>query len=412
MPARLDIRRIAYVIGTRSLAADLYRSLAAALRSPAVHVVGDRTPWGLFTSSLDAAIRKIADGPGAEPFRRLLVHRPAIEDDPANAADASEPVMSDAEYRTCLEFIYSHMVNRFKGELAELLALEPCAALLEDLKERGRLPANAELYWGDTIAERGRKAGGAGEPSAWTGFAKGADGLIAEKLGSSRRRQRLRIHAVVEIKSMRVGPKALRRQLAKHLDRLSGGLKLAGAEWRSDDIAPVRDASRGMLPLSILVRPSRWRLTREWTSVETPGGREVAFPPTPRPSQSTRTERLAPELRRITLSWSHEALEQAAYEMTFWYMAQVGAQVFAGDRLPRGWQDMSPERAGCNAIKAALYYILLRPLDPRRLRLATRLYNTYCFGYQVGKDSRVMRWPGDFPYPRNKSATPSMSGAT
>lgn len=98
---------------------------------------------------------------------------------------------------------------------------------------------------------------------------------------------------------------------------------------------------------------------------------------------------------KITLSWSQEALEEAAYEMTFWYMAQVGHHVFSKTDMPRSWDDMTTDEAGRNSIKMMLYYAMLRPLRKRHDQLATKLYNIYCFGYPLGVDSREMLWPED-----------------
>lgn len=63
---------------------------------------------------------------------------------------------------------------------------------------------------------------------------------------------------------------------------------------------------------------------------------------------------------------------------------------------------MAPEEAGYNAIKMMLYYILLRRLSKRAERLATRLYNVYCFGYPLGVDSDEMLWPEDIRANRNQ----------
>jgi len=82
--------------------------------------------------------------------------------------------------------------------------------------------------------------------------------------------------------------------------------------------------------------------------------------------------------------------------MTFWYMSQVGQAVYTKTRLPDTWAHMAPEEAGYNAIKEALYYMMLRPLSKRHDRLAARLYNVYSFGYPLGADSREMLWPEEF----------------
>ena len=115
------------------------------------------------------------------------------------------------------------------------------------------------------------------------------------------------------------------------------------------------------------------------------------------PPVKTQVEELESNLWKITLAWSQEALNQAAYEMTFWYMSQVGRYVYADKNLPKGWEYMTHEQAGYNAIKMMLYYIPLRCISKRQERLAIRLYNVYCFGYPLGADSKEMLWPEDFP---------------
>jgi len=143
--------------------------------------------------------------------------------------------------------------------------------------------------------------------------------------------------------------------------------------------------------------PSTWKLSREWCSVKTDRGRTMVFPEPSEPPIQTHLAELKPNFWKITLAWSQEALNQAAYEMTFWYMSQVGRHVYTRNKLPRGWEYMIPEQAGYNAIKMMLYYIPLRYISKRQERLATRLYNVYCFGYPSGVDSNEMLWPEDFP---------------
>ena len=122
-------------------------------------------------------------------------------------------------------------------------------------------------------------------------------------------------------------------------------------------------------------------------------------PPIPVESAPVIPAQSAPELWpgmwKITLSWSEEALHQAAYEMTFWYMSQVGRYIYKNKPLPKGWEDMSPEAAGYNAIKMMLYYIPLRYISERQRHKAIKLYNVYSFGYPLGVDSKEMLWPED-----------------
>jgi len=103
---------------------------------------------------------------------------------------------------------------------------------------------------------------------------------------------------------------------------------------------------------------------------------------------------------RITLRWSKEALAEAAYEMTFWYMEKVGELIYSNSR-PKGWEKMSAGEAGRNAAKMMLYYALLRCRTTRDTQRAIALYNTYGFGYALGMNyrnaegRREMLWPQD-----------------
>ena len=91
--------------------------------------------------------------------------------------------------------------------------------------------------------------------------------------------------------------------------------------------------------------------------------------------------------RRITLGWSHEALAEAAYEMTFWYMGKVGERIFS-ERKPKEWSEMTPSEVGRNAIKMMLYYAILRCRTLWEFRRAVELHNVYGFGYTLGKSFR------------------------
>jgi len=49
------------------------------------------------------------------------------------------------------------------------------------------------------------------------------------------------------------------------------------------------------------------------------------------------------------------------------------------------------------ASKMMLYFLMFRYISERQDRIATKLYNVYCFGYPLGVDSKEMLWPEDFP---------------
>jgi hypothetical protein len=340
---------------------------------------------------LDAAIRDIEGHPRGALFRRLIEYGPHHPNDREILISDGESTLSDDECGSCVEFIYSHMVNRFKGELAELLALGPCITLVERLQQDGHLPSDIHLYWGDMVQEPRRTRITDGEGNIrWGSFTKGADGLLVEQISTQPGHQHnvLRIHGVVEVKSMTLSKTKVIAQINRHCVRLSGGVKLGEERWSPDEIS-FPGVTR------IMVLPSTWKLSREWHSVKANGAREIVFPVPSEPPRQTQVEAVEPGLWKITLAWSQEALNQAAYEMTFWYMSQVGRHIFTQKNLPKEWADMTSEEAGYNAIKMMLYYILLRHLSKRKTRLAIRLYNVYCFGYPLGVDSKEMLWPED-----------------
>jgi hypothetical protein len=384
--------RIASIIGNRPLATAICRSVSLALKSPFVHLDGGNTVWRVFERSLRAAIRDIEDRPRAKLFRRLIEYGPRNPDEPEALSSDGKTTLSDPECGACVEFIFSHMVNRFKGELAELLAIEPCITLARRLLDEGRLPSNIELHLGDAVHERRyRKSRKRGAKGHWGQFAKGADGVLVEQTGTTRRSAGvLKVHGVIEVKSMALSKNRIAKQIDKHVSRLKGGVKLGKREWSPDAV----DRCVG---LRIMVRPSTWKLSRQYQWAKTETGRALVLPDTSGPPAQLQIERVSRKLWMVTLPWSQEALEEAAYTMTFWYMGQVGEHVYSTTPLPSTWQEMTQEQAGRNSIKMMLYYTMLRYLSKRHDRLATKLYNVYCFGYALGVDSREMLWPEDFP---------------
>lgn len=396
-------QKIASIIGNGPLASDIHRSVSSALICPFVSLVGGKTVWDVFEQSLKAAIRDIEQHPRGKLFRRLIEYGPHNPDVPETLISDNETTLSDPECGLCVEFIYSHMVNRFKGELAELLALNPCIKLIQQLRQKGHVSSGIRLFWGETIQERRKTTMVTTEKDSvqWGSFTKGADGLLVEQvpLQQSKLRDMLKILGVIEVKSMTLTKRKILDQINSHIIRLSGGVKLGKREWASDDLlfAPLKNTKKKESDLiRVMVMPSSWKLSRKWHSVKTDKGHEIAFPQPSWPPLQTQVEKLEPNLWKITLAWSVEVINQAAYEMTFWYMSQVGLHVYTKKSLPKRWEYMTPAQAGYNAIKMMLYYIPLRYISKRQERLAIKLYNVYSFGYPLGADSKEMLWPEDF----------------
>lgn len=150
------IDKISSIIHNQPLASAIYKSVSSALRCPFVYIIGDHTVWSVFKRSLDAAIRDIEEHPRGKLFRRLIEYGPHLPDDPESLTSGSESTLSDPECGVCVQFIFSHMINRFKGELAELLSIEPCLQLVNQRLYDGMLPGSVKLYLGNIVQERRR----------------------------------------------------------------------------------------------------------------------------------------------------------------------------------------------------------------------------------------------------------------
>lgn len=349
------IQDIATIIHNHPLASAIHESVELALRCPNVHTYKGISVWDIFKQSLDTAIRDIENHPRGKLFRRLIEYGPHHPDDPESLVSDGERTLSDPECGECVQFIFSHMINRFKGELAELLSIKPCLDLVKQLQNEGQLPSNAHLYMGDVIQERRRARKTRGNSNVKQGnFAKGADGLIVEPTTSQYddSKDSLTIRGVIEVKSMSVSAKKIIGQINSHISRLEGGLKLAGTIWPPDRLG-ISDVFR------IIVTPSTWKLNREWHSIKTDQGRKIVLSEPPESPLKTRVEKIQNKTWKIMLAGSEELLNQSAYEMTFWYMSQVGKHIYAQKSLPKEWKDMTAEEAGYNSIKKLPYILVL-----------------------------------------------------
>ena len=383
------IFQIANIIHHEPLAHALYDSIRAALDTSEVVKLGAQSAWEVFEQSLKAAIRDIESHPRGQLLRRLIEYGPLNPDDPQAEPTDGQTTLSDFECAQCVEFIFSHMINRFKGELAELLAIQPCLELARHLQSENILPSNITFYMGDMVGERRQLKTGSGDTEVrWGGFTKGADGLMVVR-GQKGSENSLTICGVIEVKSMRLSKRRLVAQINQHIARLAGGVRLDAQLWEPEHI-------RIESPLQVMVIPSTWRLNRSWQMVPTDNGDMLVLPKPEESPITTQTEQVGPRAYKIRLAWSQEALNQAAYAMTFWYMSQIGKFIYASKDLPPEWSDMTPAEAGYNAIKMMLYYMPLRYLPKRQELLAIKLYNVYSFGYPLGIDAKDMLWPEDF----------------
>lgn len=390
--ARESEERLAAIIENPKLASSVVNTLSDAIRSQLAEFVEAENAWDIVKSSLNAVAQDIAAHKRGPLLRRLLIHGPAPYYDPEMPSSDGITQLSDPECGLCIEFIFSHMVNRFKGELAELLAIGPVLELVRQLIDMRKLPESTRVYWGDSIRERRWIADKDGN-RLFGSYAKGADGLLVDgcKSGYPELRRTATVRGIVEVKSMLLSPPRILAQIEQHIGRLPGGLMLRGSEWPGDEIR-ISGFAGGAEPIRILVVPSNWKVSRDWKST----GTRLILPPYHDPPFSNQITELAPATWKITLAWSVESLAEAAFGMTFWYMAQAGQYLSDHDALPRYLDPMTPEEAGRNMVKQALYFIIVRPLKKRELLRGITLYNVYSFGYSAGIDSAEPLAPEDF----------------
>ncbi|OGU55083.1 MAG: hypothetical protein A2V66_13760 [Ignavibacteria bacterium RBG_13_36_8] len=377
MTQERTIDYISSIIGNPYLASSIYQAIDSAIKNPNIIFI-KKTPIGkIFQIVLENSIRDIQNHPRGVLFQRLIEYGSLNPSQDDLSAFASNTVLSDEECISAVNFIYGHIINRFKGDLAELLAIKPCIKLFKELKKQNKISSKTQLCFGDYIKEYQNTGN----------LAKGADGLIIQNISKN---NSISVKGVIEIKSMYLPQNKLLSQINKHITRLSKGIKLGNRLYCSKE---VHCKSSGVL--RIMVIPSLWEINKDFEWLNENNGRKMIFPAPDKPKQETSIEEVGKNLWKITLDWSKEAIEQAAYDITFNYMSEVGKAVYNSDTLPRGWAHMSQKEAGYNSIKEKLYFILARPLSSYQYLRAVKLYNVYSFGYPLGIDSREMLWPED-----------------
>jgi hypothetical protein len=381
---------IAEIIGNSALALSINKAIKNALAYSFIRLEGGQNVSDVFNHSLLAVARDINAHPRGKLVRRLIEWGHHDPDCPPDYNKHGKEILSDIELGKCIEFIFSYMINRFKGELAELLALEPCCHLFAEFLSNGIIPSGTLLYWGETIQE----------PDCKGYYKKGADGLIIEHTDSDI----ITILGTVEIKSMVRSFQKVLDQIDKHIKRLDQGLSLNKYHWSPHQLHINKTEI-----IRIAVQPSKWKLSREWNRQEYTGQdiRRAIFTPDSSPQviffpksethlNEAQATQMEPKLWKIILPWSHEALAQAAFEMTFWYMGQIGKQIYSNKTKPQYLAYMTLEEIGLNRVKEMLRNAPLRPITEHQAKRAEWLYNAYCFGYPIGADNKEMIFlPGE-----------------
>lgn len=345
-----DSQTLANTAGFEIVASDQGRDIESGLRlalAGGTVFPSGTTPLSVFRHTLADSIRNIESHPRGRLFQKFLLKGP-YEDVGDIPAQLASDHLSDYETASAITFIYSHMVNYFKGSVTELLAANACMRLMKQLQQHGELPVHARLYVGDAVL---------GYRESGRGRVKGADLHILIGEQSAGPASRVAVAGVAEVKSYIRSASPLREQINQHLRRAMRGLQVGGVDYPADKVTV--GWGKGRRVVSVTVLPSDWKLPRSFRYEDTETGRVLHVDPRVPPRQDDDIARTAEDQWRITLRWSKEALAEAAYEMTFWYMAKVGEIIYSNS-VPKGWEKMTRAEAGRNAAKMMLYYAILR----------------------------------------------------
>jgi hypothetical protein len=275
--------------------------------------------------------------------------------------------MPDRRTASAINFIFGSMMSAFKGALAELLAAKPLTAFVSSLRSARKLPSDARLYLGDTVKAPSLRGRGAAKAADLHILSISEHGYLLLGVG--------------EIKSYRNRQREVSEQIDKHLIRARERLIISG---NPASASPTNTHA----PLRVRVLPSDWELSRQFHLQEEQGQTFVVPEQSAPGSLQDEWQETGDSEYVLTLRWSEEALEEAAYGFTFLYMELIGERMFAQKRPP-GWEEMTPAETGQNAVKQALYTALMRPhLGETAEENAIALYNSYGFGYAIGMNFR------------------------
>jgi hypothetical protein len=369
------------------LAHDIESSLLAASEAGAVFPC-NLEPVAIFRQSLATAMRDINTDYRGLLFQRFLRDGP-YEGEDEIPTKLKGKRLTDDETTTVIAFVYSYMVNCFKGAITEMLAAAPCLRILKKMQREHRLPPSTRLYAGDSVLVARRRG---------QGFAKGADLHFLRENCPSRGERSLVVDGVIEVKSYHCSPRRLTKQLNQHLVRTQRGLRVGVVEYAASQIAVRHDSCAKAVRIGIL--PARWLLPRTFKFTRKGENRVLSVDEGSPQESEDKITGVAEDHWRVVLRWSKEAIAAAAYELAFWYMEKVGEVIYISG-VPQEWAEMSPAEAGRNAAKMMLYYAIRRCRTRREEQRAIALYNSYCFGYALGmnfrnsKGQREMLWPVD-----------------
>jgi hypothetical protein len=326
----------------------------------AAGATGDESSRAVLRAEQFAAMgRRVARDFESHPLRNQFIQ--LLQD---------ERELLDEQLPGLVGYLYSSVVNNFKGEIAEILA----RPVIRRFGDRLGVPVTFVSGW--DVAEPQLKL----HRVVW---AKGADGLLVT--GGAR----LGIAAVIEIKSYRENPEKMAGQVRKHVARLRRGLRIAGRELASSDYD--------------FVLPDGSRVA----AADAPADIEVASLRIRTPSAELMKATISDGLAAVAeITFTKAELSKAAFAMTEWFLARLGTIVFhlPGDPHPGAvvtrWPDDSLEQVGRWATREAFFHMSTRleyykhRVDSPRTRRALSgtywLYNAMSFGYEHARGDRMV----------------------
>ena len=124
---------LARTVGFELLGEELGRDLKTALKDTLAGgavFCGRRRPLSILRDAVEASIKAIESDPSGrgELFRQFLLKGP-YEHRGRTPQELRGHRLSDEQTGSVITYIYSYMVNCFKGAVTELLAVAPCLAV-------------------------------------------------------------------------------------------------------------------------------------------------------------------------------------------------------------------------------------------------------------------------------------------
>lgn len=382
-------------IGCEELERDLAASLLGRWRSAQTEPATPPPDVNVsFQASLAEIIGAIQETRRFALLKRFIVHGCLLPSWYTKSNNSPNP-LKDGELVKCVNFITGHMVTKFQGELAEILARQALRDFMLDLQADGELPVDSSLVFGDEIRCRSPRC---------RGSVKGPDALYVTAPANAK----IRIHAIAEIKSGYVSPAELDSQGVGHLAAVRRGVFISHTWYEPPQIRTDEP------PLRVYVTPSTWPLSRRFHWEPTANGRVLIMDEQNLPLTPPVPKRTSERVWDVKLAWSHDALRAAGFRLAHAYMAEVG-EALAAEGLAR--KDMSPGDAGMNDLLHQLHIAIFRQQDVEpnkgRREKTINLYNVLGFGWALGHEFRdkdgdiAILYPEDLDAPVRHEAVPS-----